>query len=360
MSGAGAPEARPPRRAARGLRILGGVSIAAGIAIVLGVFALFPVLVTDPTATSIAFFTLVFMGATAAWNVFSGYSGYLALGHAVFFGSGGYAVALAARDWHFKGGWDVFGLLPFAGVVAAVIAVPVGLIALRTRRHTFVVVTIAIFFIFQLAAFNLSFTGGTSGLPFPIAPFTAANYNQPFYYVALAIMVLTTLMSWAVRRSRFGLQLLAIRDDEDRALGLGVRTRRVKLIAFVLSAFPVGMLGGLYFYFIGQVFPQFAFDPLFDISLALMAFLGGIGTLIGPLLGALVLESLQQYLTQSFSGTGTYLIAYGVLFLIVILLLPRGVVPSLAQLVTRRRTRRLESAAAREPAVRGGVAGVAR
>ena len=99
------------------------------------------------------------------------------------------------------------------------------------------------------------------------------------------ILVLTVAMSWAVRRSRFGLQLLAIRDDEDRARGLGVKTGRIKLAAFVLSAFPVGMVGGLYFYFLGQIFPQFAFDPLFDISIALMAFLGGIGTLVGPVLG---------------------------------------------------------------------------
>src|SRR2546421_341499 len=113
---------------------------------------------------------LIFMVATTSWNIFSGYSGYLALGHAVFFGSGGYAVALAARDWHFKGGWDVFALLPFAGLVAAAIAVPVALIALRVRRHTFVVVTIAIFFIFQLAAFNLGFTGSTSGLQLPFGP----------------------------------------------------------------------------------------------------------------------------------------------------------------------------------------------
>src|SRR6516165_1078782 len=301
------------------------------------------------------------MVSASAWNIFSGYSGYLALGHAVFFGCGGYAVALAARDWHFKGGWDVFALLPFGGLVAALAAIPVGVIALRTRRHTFVVVTIAIFFIFQLAAFNLSFTGGTSGIALPFAPFSAANYNQPFYYVGLAILVVTIVMSWAVRRSRFGLQLLAIRDDEDRARGLGVKTWRVKLAAFVLSAFPVGMVGGLYFYFIGQIFPQFAFDPLFDISLALMAFLGGIGTLLGPLLGALVLESLQQYLTQSFSGTGTYLIAYGILFLAVMLLLPRGVVPTIAQLLANRRARATTGVdAAREPAVTGGVAGVAR
>jgi branched-chain amino acid transport system permease protein len=334
--------------------VLGAIAVAL-------VFGFFPVVFTDPTATSIAVFTLIFMVATTAWNIFSGYSGYLALGHAVFFGSGGYAVAMAARDWHVPGGWTVFALLPFGGLIAAAIAVPFGLIALRTRRHTFVVITIAIFFVFQLAAFNVGFTGGTSGIQLPFAPFSAANYNQPFYYVALVILVATVLLSWAVRRSRFGLQLLAIRDDEDRARGLGVKTAPVKLAAFVLSAFPVGMVGGLYFYFLGQIFPQFAYDPLFDVSLALMAFLGGIGTLIGPLLGSLVLESLQQYFTQQFSGSGTYLIAYGILFLAVILLLPRGVVPTISQLITNRRAR--ASAAPEtpaDPAVHGGVAGVAR
>jgi branched-chain amino acid transport system permease protein len=331
------------------------------IAIALTVFALFPVVFTDPQATSIAVFTVIFMVATCSWNIFSGYSGYLALGHAVFFGCGGYAVALAARDWHVPGGWTVFALLPFGGLVAATIAIPVGIIALRVRRHTFVVVTIAIFFIFQLLALNLSFTGGTSGILLPFAPFSSANYNQPFYYVGLVILVFTVAVSWAVRRSRFGLQLLAIRDDEDRARGLGVKTGRVKLAAFVISAFPVGMVGGLYFYFLGQIFPQFAFDPLFDISLALMAFLGGIGTLVGPLLGALVLEALQQYLTQTVTGTGTYLIAYGVLFLAVILLLPRGVVPTIAEFLRNRRARAAGGReATAETPVRSGVAGVAR
>jgi branched-chain amino acid transport system permease protein len=337
-------------------RELTGVAVALSLA----VLAVFPLVITDPTATSIAVFTLVFMVSTAAWNVFSGYTGYLALGHAVFFGTGGYAVALAARDWHFKGGWDVFALLPFGGLVAAAIAIPIGIVALRTRRHTFVVVTIAIFFIFQLAAFNLGLTGGTQGIELPIAQFPVATYNNPFYYVALVILILTVAMSWAVRRSRFGLQLLAIRDDEARARGLGVKTGPIKLAAFTLSAFPIGMVGGLYFYFLGQIFPQFAYDPLFDISIALMAFLGGIGTLIGPVLGALVLEALQQYLTQSVSGSGTYLIVYGVLFLVVILLLPRGVVPSLTQLVASRRARARRGAEeGRDPAV-SRVPGVVR
>jgi ABC-type branched-subunit amino acid transport system permease subunit len=328
--------------------------------VVLALFLLFPLAVSDPTTTSIAVFALVFMVATSAWNIFSGYSGYLALGHAVFFGAGGYAVALAARDWHVAGGWPVFALLPFGGLVAGLIAIPVGLIALRTRRHTFVVVTIAIFFIFQLAAFNFTFTGGTSGLTFPFAPFSATNYNQPFYYVALAILIFTVAVSWAVRRSRFGLQLLAIRDDEDRALGLGVKTRRVKLSAFVLSAIPVGMVGGLYFYFVGQIYPQFGFDPLFDISIALMGFLGGLGTLVGPLLGALVLESLQQYLTQSFSSNGVYLIAYGVLFLAVILILPRGVVPGISSWLAKRRATAASRTDGHDAKVTGDVAGAAR
>ena len=338
------------------------VAAVVGVAVVVALIVIFPLIVTDPAATSIGVFTLVFMVSASAWNIFSGYSGYLALGHAVFFGSGGYAVALAAQDWHVTGGWAVFGLLPFGGLVAGLIAIPVGLVALRTRRHTFVVVTIAIFFIFQLAATNLGFTGGTSGILLPIAPFSAANFNQPFYYVAFGILIATVLVSIGVRRSRFGLQLLAIRDDEDRALGLGVKTRRLKLSAFVISAVPIGMVGGLYFYFVGQIFPQFAFDPLFDLSIALMAFLGGLGTITGPLLGAAVLESLQQYLTQTFSSSATYLIAYGVLFLAVILVLPRGVIPGIAELLERRRARSASGpgpAAERESQV-AGVAGAAR
>jgi len=358
MSETGAPAgdiapAPAPAAPKRGLTL-------AAIAVIVGAFVVFPLVVTDPSTTSIAFFALVFMVAASAWNIFSGYSGYLALGHAVFFGSGGYAVAVAARDWHVAGGWPVFALVLFGGLVAGLIAIPVGLVALRTRRHTFVVVTIAIFFIFQLAAYNLGFTGGTSGILLPLPPFSAANFNQPFYYVALVILILTVLVSWLVRRSRFGLQLLAVRDDEDRALGLWVKTRRLKLTAFVISAVPVGMVGGLYFDFLGQIFPQFAFDPLFDLSIALMAFLGGLGTIVGPLLGALVLESLQQYLTQTFSSDATYLIAYGVLFLAVILVLPRGVVPGISEWAARRRVKTARSpGGGREQKVPDGVAGAA-
>jgi branched-chain amino acid transport system permease protein len=153
---------------------------------------------------------------------------------------------------------------------------------------------------------------------------------------------------------------MAIRDDEDRALGMGVRVRRVKLGAFVLSAIPVGMAGGMFAYFLGAIYPQVAFDPLFDIAIALMAFLGGLGTLAGPLIGALVLESLQQYFTLTFSNSGLYLIIYGVLFLVVILLLPRGIVPGLGQFVASRRARAARDGGADSATVGADVAGVSR
>jgi branched-chain amino acid transport system permease protein len=302
----------------------------------LGAFALFPQVDGNVTATSIAVFALIYMVATSAWNIFSGYSGYLALGHAVFFGTGAYTLALAEQGWQVPAGWTVFALLPFAGLIAGLVAIPVGMIALRTRRHTFVVVTIAIFFVFQLFATNVAFTGGTAGYQLNQPIWSAYTFNDPFIYMAVLVLAGTIALSWGVRRSRFGLQLLSIRDDEERARGLGVRVGRVKLAAFVLSAIPVGMVGGLYAFFLGSIYPQSVFDPLFDISIALMGFLGGLGTIAGPLLGALVLETLQQYFTQH---SGDYLIIYGVLFLVVILVLPRGVIPSLQQLWHWYRTR---------------------
>jgi branched-chain amino acid transport system permease protein len=322
----------PAIRAPRLVRVL-------GVAIAVAILGLFPLVFSNPTTTSIAVFTLIFMVSASAWNLFSGSSGYIALGHAVYFGCGAYTLSLLANHLGFAAGWGVFALVPVAGIVAGLIAIPTGLIALRARRHTFVVITIAFMFIFQLAAANLAFTGGTSGLQPPTPLWGVDTYNRNFYYVTAVILVLTVTLTWLIRRSRFGLQLLTIRDDEERARGLGVRVARIKLTAFVLSAIPVGMVGGIYAYFLGQIFPQFAFDPLFDLSIALMAFIGGLGTLAGPLLGALVLESLQQYFTVQYGASQAYLIIYGVLFLVVVLLLPRGVIPSVEELIGRWRAR---------------------
>ncbi len=300
----------------------------------------FPQVLADPAITTVAIFTLLFATAATAWNIFSGYTGYIALGHAAFFGIGSYAIALLCKSWNVPGGYLPFALVPLSGLIAALFAVPVGWISLRTRRHTFVVITIAIFFIMQLMAFNLrSITNGSAGLSLPIpADWSGQFFNIPFYYAALAMLLLALGAAWWVRNSKYGLGLLAIRDDEDRALGLGVRAGPYKLVAFIISAFFAGMVGALHAYYIESIFPAFAFDPLFDVAVALMAFLGGLGTLAGPMLGAFILEPAQQFFTIQFSQNGIYLIVYGVLFLAIILLLPEGILPTLRKAWNRRRT----------------------
>jgi branched-chain amino acid transport system permease protein len=302
-----------------------------GVVVLIAIVAAFPLVITNPTATNFGVVTLIFVAVASAWNLFSGFSGYLSLGHAVFYGAGAYFLIIAAKDWKLTGD-AVFWLLPLAGLVAAIIAVPLGLVALRVRRHTFVVITIAFFFIAQLSASNLKVTGGSSGLIVP-APgnWSPQTFNNPFYYLAMILATATVALSVVVRRSRFGLQLRAIRDDEDRAEGLGVRAMPVKLTALVLSAFITGIAGGLWVYFIGEAFPQFVFDPLFDLAVVLMAFFGGLGTVAGPVLGALVLEPAQLYLNLQQSNGYESEILFGALFLVVILFLPRGVIPTAAE-----------------------------
>jgi branched-chain amino acid transport system permease protein len=316
----------------------------AGAVLLLGAAAAFPLAFSgNQENTVIGVDTMIFVAAASAWNIFSGYTGYISLGHAVFFGSGAYAAGIAARDWHVTGPAEL-ALLPLAGLVAAAIAVPVGLVALRVRRHTFVVITIALFFIFQLMAFNLAFTQGSSGLDAPFLTWTTAQFNERFYYLALALAAVTVAVSWLIRGSRFGLQLRAIRDDEDRAAGLGVRAMPVKLSALVISGCITGLAGALWFFFIGQVLPDSGFDAIFDLTLALMAFFGGVGTVAGPVLGALILEPAQQQLTLTYNNDYLSQILLGAVFLVIVLFLPRGIIPTAAGWLYGWRARRSRTA----------------
>lgn len=303
-----------------------------GIAIPLAFLATFPVIFSNPTVTTIGVFTMMFLVAVVGWNIFCGYTGYISIGHAAFYGIGQYTVAEIATHARMPGGWDLFTLLPVAGVTSAVIAVPLGALLLRVRRHTFIVLTIAIMFIGQLLAFNWhDFTGGAVGLIVSAPPWQGAQFNQIFYYIALGCALAAIATSVLIRRSKYGLSLLAIRDDEDRARGLGVRTTPAKLTAFVISAFFVGVAGAIYAAFVGFVYPQFAFDPTFDLALVVLAFAGGLGTVTGPILGCLLLEPIQQYFQLQFGASNAYLLVYGILFLLILRFLPAGIVPTLSQ-----------------------------
>jgi len=301
---------------------------------------LLPLVAPDPSTTNIAVFTMMYVGLATAWNIMGGYTGYISLGHAAFFGFGAYALGLIMVHLNITPGYGPFFLVPVVGLLTAVLAVGIGWIALRTRAATFVIVTIAFMFMMQLLAENLvKVTGGGGGLGLPYPHDWGGDFfNTPYYYAMLVLAVLGLLTSWWIRRSKFGLGLLAIRDDEDKALAVGVPTRTFKLTAYVISAVLVGMIGAVYAYYVTYIYPQFVVDPLIGISMVLMAFLGGLGTLSGPVIGALLLEPSQLEFAYRFGASRLYLVFYSAIFLIVILLLPRGIVPSVRALIGRRRT----------------------
>lgn len=305
---------------------------------------LYPLTVANATGVTIALTTFLLASAALGWNIFAGYTGYLALGYTTFYGLGGYTLMLAYSHFNIPTGYPLFTLLPLAGLVAALFAIPVGWISLRTRRVTFVVITLATFHIFQLLAANLkSITHGNSTFFFQLPPWEGDFYNYPFYYVSLGILVITFLCAWWIRRSKYGLGLLAIREDEERARGLGINTGKYKLSAFVISAFFGGLVGAMTIYYNGSINPPSAFDPVFNVMPVLMAFLGGVGTLTGPLVGAVLFELVSQYVTPPLgnflAGLGyniepgyINLIITALFLLVTLLLLPEGIVPGLKKL----------------------------
>ncbi len=318
-----------------------------GFVVLFAIALALPAISPDPATTNIAVFTMMYVGLATAWNIMGGYTGYISLGHAAFFGFGSYTLGLLLAHLGIAAGYTPFLFVPVAGIATGVLALGIGWFALRTRAATFVIVTIAFMFMLQLLAENLvGLTGGGGGMSFPVPSWRGDYYNTPYYYAMLALATLGLGISWRIRRSKFGLGLLAIRDDEDKALAVGVPTGAFKLTAFVVSAALVGMIGGVYGYYVTYIYPQFVVDPLIGISMVLMVFLGGLGTLSGPILGALILEPTQLWLAYNFGASRLYLVLYAAVFLGVILLLPRGIVPSVMELIERRTARTAPSASA--------------
>ena len=300
-----------------------------------------PFVFTAPWVQDLFFFTLMYAALASAWNIVGGYSGYISLGQAAFFGIGAYAIGIIFTHISIGDGYRPFYVLPLVGIGVAIVSVPMGWIAYRTRAATFAIVTITLLFLGQQFAFNLrSVTGGSQGIAIPTPNFPVASYNIPFYLAMLSVLALSMLVSWLVRRSKLGLALFAIRDDEDRARGLGVQTSFAKLTSFALSAGLVAMAGGVWAYYLSFIYPQFAIDPLVTIGMVLMVYLGGRGTIWGPVIGAFILVPAQKYLAYRLGASDLYLVGYSSVFLIVILLLPRGILPSLTDRGRRLRTRR--------------------
>lgn len=275
----------------------------------------------------------------SAWNILGGFAGQVSLGYSVFLGIGAYTTVLLSLK-----GIDPFLSLPLGAALAALFSVVIGLPAFRLRGPYFTIATIGVGEAVRVCASSVSFTGGSSGLRMP-----AGSFDFTLNYEAMAVLAILTVAAAAlVKRSAFGHALAAIRQDIDAAEAVGVNATRFKLGAHALSAALVGLAGSLYAINFQYIAPGSVFDFRLSLSIVLMPIVGGVGTVAGPLLGAVVFSTLQIKLLAIPALRDSYLFIYGALLIFVMLYEPKGLVGLARRILARlRRTPSLPREAAR-------------
>jgi len=235
---------------------------------------------------------LMMIVVAQGWNLLGGYGGYLNFGMAVFFGTGVYTAAWLNANL----GWPMLATMPLAALAGAVASLPVGLATLRLRGSYFAILTLVLTFLAQIIALNTATLGGANGIYTTVEASTPRRLAAGFYWTLLALAALATAVAWLVQRANFGHALRAIREDEDAAAVLGVRTSDVKLRALLLGAGLAGLAGSVYAYQTGYIEPAGTFDFSLSLDAVLICVIGGLGTWQGPLIGGLIVVLLEQWL----------------------------------------------------------------
>jgi ABC-type branched-subunit amino acid transport system ATPase component/ABC-type branched-subunit amino acid transport system permease subunit len=297
---------------------------------------IYPLLSDDLYYQNMIILSMVFAIGAVGLNIITGYAGYVSLGQGAFLGLGAYVVGIGVT----KVGGSPWVWIGAAGVVAALFAALLGVVAMRARGHSFVILTIAFLFLLQIVATNWdSLTNGTGGITLPLPTWSIDIQYWPFYYSLMAILAVSMLMSWWIRRNKFGMGLIAIREDEDKAATVGVNTRVYKTLAFAASALFVGMAGGVYGYYLAFIDPIGMFNILLSVQIILSLLLGGRATLWGPVLGAFIVEGLNEFSNNDLGGGNARLLVFGGLLALVVLFMSRGIIPTVGEWIERWRTR---------------------
>jgi branched-chain amino acid transport system permease protein len=281
-------------------------------------------------------FILVFVwGAFAgAWNIISGYAGMVSLGHNAFFGIGAYTSTLLLLRC---------GLTPWlgmlvGGLLSACVGLALGIVCFRLRSHYFALATLAFGQVTSIIAMNWrSLTEGAEGLALPIQP---SLYNLsfpgklPYVYMGFALLLIVLAVTWALENSRLGYYLTAFRENEDAARALGVRTGPVRLAAMAISSFLAAVVGSFYAQYLVYIDPSSVVRIQISIQVALFAIVGGISTVLGPVVGAMIFIPVTIALRAALgtAAPGLHMIIYGVILILVLLYMPRGVYGTLKEM----------------------------
>ncbi|MCB0045359.1 MAG: branched-chain amino acid ABC transporter permease [Caldilineaceae bacterium] len=289
-------------------------------------FAAYPAITGSASARETMFTMIMSIGLASSLNILLGYTGYVSFGHIVFFGLGGYLGFWAIDEL----GWHLAPAVLLGGVTAGLLALLLGLAILRLRGAYFALATIGVNEAMKSLVMNLPFLGAATGMELNFSVYK--SYGGPatalwmVYWSLAAIVLIITVVSYAVKKSKFGLGLMAIREDEDAAGIMGVVSSRAKTWAYVLSAVFPGMIGVLFFFKNGIIEPGSAFRLNLSIELLVMVMLGGAGTVLGPILGGAFYQRLRGLLLTSDLFKNIQLAVAGLLLLLIVLFIPSGAV----------------------------------
>lgn len=302
---------------------------ALGLGLLLLGLILFPLVVDLPYPQHVLILVFLYAMMGLAWNIIGGYAGQVSLGDATYFGLGAYTTVILLRD---------LGLSPWVGMVvgalnAAVVAVLLGYPCFRVRGHYFAIATIALNEIVATIFTNWEYVGGAVGIYVPILPESFINLQfhrskVPYYYIALGLLLGAILVNVWVGKSRLGYYFRAVRADQDAARALGIDITRYKLIAYALTAAITSVGGSFYAMYVLYIDPTSVFAFSISLLVVLVAVLGGVGTVAGPIIGAAILISLSEGTRVLLGGTGRALdvAIYGLLVMAISVLQPYGIV----------------------------------
>ncbi|MBS0341424.1 MAG: branched-chain amino acid ABC transporter permease [Proteobacteria bacterium] len=305
----------------RGLRELGL------IALFVALVACVPLVTESGSTLNFVMMALYATLIAQAWNILGGFGGQFSFGHALFFGSGAYIQAIA----QLQGGINPWVALVLAVLGAALVGLFVGALSFRygLKGSYFALVTLAFAEVFRILALSVPITGGGVGLMVPLRE-AASNMQfgsrAGYLWLVLAFVGAALLASWWLRNGRFGAWLQAVRDNEDAARAVGVNPFRVKLGAIALSGAFMGAAGAFYVQVFQYIDPAIAYGPSTSVEALVAAIVGGMGTVWGPVLGAVVLHVLAD-LTRNLFGElpGINMVIYGTVLVLIVVFLPRGI-----------------------------------
>ncbi len=281
---------------------------------ILGLLAALPWLGSD-VVLHFGISTLLVATLAQGWNIIGGFTGYVSFGNSVFYGLGTYGTAIAMAQFH-----QPFWLgLVVGAILAMLCALLLGIPILRLRGPYFAIATLGLSAAMGAVFANLPIAGANVGLILPLI-----RADAMFYEVSLVLLVAATATVAWIARSRFGMALIAIREDEDAAGAMGVNATLYKVAALIISALFTALAGGIHAYWITFIDPASAFDPTLNVQMVIMAVFGGPGTVFGPVIGAFILSAIYEYLSSSISTAAALL--FGVVIVLAVIFMPRGLI----------------------------------